>query len=406
MKKRLLVIGISMNCAGTEKSFLSFANTLNKDEYSVDLLLAKKEGLFMELIPSWINVIEMEKYGEMFLLSGSNAVKTMFDCFIKKDPLTVFELLPYFLKIVFDKKNRSSHATRMWIHFMHKMSAPEEEYDAAIAYWGDRTMFYMCDKVKAKKKIAWLHFDYSFPPRDDSIYLPYFEKCDTVVTVSEKVDKALKDKLPSLEKNCVMMENINDAELINSLAETADSYKDTDFNGKRVLSIGRIIEQKGFDFIPPVLKRLKDEGHDLRWYILGSGDEENVRALKTSCKELGVSDMLCFLGTTVNPYGYLKNCDIYAQPSRYEGKPITVQEALILARPIVISDYLSASEQLEGGRYGIICPIGPEGLYEGMKKMLCEEGLAESFIKELKMHDFGNSHEIEKFYLMLEDKNI
>lgn len=391
-----------MNCAGTEKSFLSFANSLDYDKYEVDLLLAKKEGLFMSLVPKEVNVIEMEKYGEMFLLSGANAVKTMFNCFIRKNPLLAFELIPFFFKIVFDKKNRSSHATKMWIHFMKKMPAPTEKYDIALAYWGDRTMFYMCDLVKADKKIAWLHFDYSFPPRDDSIYLPYFERCDKVVTVSEKVDTALKNKLPSLERNCIMMENINDAKMILQLAEKGETYPDIDsFNGKRVLSIGRIIEQKGFDFIPPVLKRLKDDGILLRWYILGGGDEENIRALKASLEENGVSDMMYFLGTTVNPYRYLKDCDIYAQPSRYEGKPITVQEALICAKPIVISNYLSASEQLCDGKYGLICEIGSEGLYTAMHRMLTEDGLAESFVAELQQHDFGNTYEINKFYDML-----
>jgi len=397
-KQKLLIIGINMNCAGTEKSFISFANTLDYDKYDVELLLAKKEGMLLELIPSQIKVTEMKGAGELFLMSGKNAASTLWNCFIKKNPFDAFIILPYFIKLLLFKESRSSIATRLWIRMMKKLWRPDESYDIAVAYWGDRTMFYMVDMINAKKKIAWLHFDYGNPPRDDSIYLPYFEKCDAVVTVSRKVDDALRDKLPSLNDKAILIENINDPSLIKSMAEKGDGFADA-FSGKRILTVGRIAYQKGLDFVPAALKRLIDEGHDLKWYILGDGDEDTVNELKAAIQREKIGDRCVFLGTTINPYKYIRDCDIFLLPSRFEGKPITVEEAKILSKPIVVSNYLSAEEQLCGGKYGVICDIGANGVYEGLSRML-SENLEEHFTKVLSAADFSNRNEIEKFYAL------
>lgn len=402
-KQKMLVVGITMNCAGTEKSFLSFLSALDFERFDVTLLLAKREGLLLDQIPDCVNVRIMKKYGDMFLLSGKNAAKTLVDCFVKENPLCLFEIFPYFVKTLLSKgEKRSSAATWMWLHFMKKMPAIEEEYDVAVAYWGDRTMFYMCDKVKAKKKIAWLHFDYANPPRDDEIYLPYFKKCDSVVTVSRLVDDSLKAKLPEIAERTVMMENIISPSQIRGLAEVGDTFPDTDFSGKRILTLGRISDQKGIDLVVPVLKRLREENLNVRWYILGDGDEDYKQYVSGLLNEAGIADMMIFLGTTQNPYRYLRDCDIYAQPSRHEGKPIAVQEAKIMCKPILAAHYLSAPEQLEDGTLGVICDIDSDAIYEGIKKLLTDESLCDTLRQTLAVRDFGNAEEIEKFYKMAE----
>lgn len=400
MKKKLLFIGITMRCAGSEKSFLSFINTLDREKYEIDLLLAKKEGLFLEQIPNDVNVIEMKKYGDLFLLSGKNAVSCIFNTLIKKNPLTAFRVLPYFVKLITQPSKRESVATKMWISLMHLMPKVEKKYDVAVSYWGDRTMFYMIDKVDAEKKITWLHFDYSFPKRDNEIYLPYFEKCDKIVNVSTAVDDALKRELPTLSEKCVVMENINSTELIRKMSESGKTFDDG-FDGKRILTVGRIAEQKGYDFAIPAFARLLRDSHNLRWYVLGDGDEDYVNHIKEIVKKEGVEDRFIFLGTTPNPYGYMANCDIYAQPSRYEGKPISVEEAKILKKPIFVCNYLSAEEQLECGKLGKIAEIGEEGVYSGLSQMLSDEKSIEKYIENLSSRSFSNESEIEKFYGMI-----
>lgn len=403
-KKKLLIIGIIMNCAGTEKSFLSFAQHLDYDKWDVDLLLAHKTGSLMNDIPSQINVLEIpdRELADMFLLSGKNAAKTIWNCFGRHNPFIMLEVLPYFLKILFKPSTRSETATRMWCSLLQHFTPFDKEYDVAAAYWGDRTMFYMCDKVKAKKKIAWLHFDYGNPKRDDELYLDYFSRCDSIVTVSEKINDSLKSYFPQIADKCITIENINDPRHIWNLALQGDSYPDRAYIGKRILSIGRISEQKGFDMVVDALVKLRSDEIECRWYIIGGGDEADVNALKAAAVDKGVADMLILLGQKANPYPYMRDCDIYVQPSRYEGKPITVEEAKMMYRPIVAANYVSANEQLDGGQLGLIVNIDADSIYRGVHRLLDDEELCGTFSQRLADRKFGNEEEIEKFYRIAE----
>lgn len=396
-KIKLLFLGITMNCAGTEKAFLGLANNLDYDRFDVTLLLAKAGGPLFDQIPSRIKVIEMPEYGEMFTLTGATAKKAIWNCYVKRNPLVLAGIFPYAVKSALFKKKRSFTAMRLWVRLMRKMPPVPDEYDVAAAFWGDKTMFYMVDKVKARKKIAWLHFDYSNPPRDDKLYLPYFEKCDKIINVSKAVDDALKARLPQIAGRCEVLENINDPKLIWDMALRGETFPDGWFTGKRILTIARICDQKGVDFIPPVLKRLTEIGLPLRWYIVGDGDEADVNRLKVQALTCEVADKLFLLGTKTNPYGYMRDCDIFVLPSRYEGKPITVEEAKIMYKPILVSRYLSADEQLEGGRLGMITDIGEEGLYNGLKKLLGDPGLCDIFTERLSKLPRGNMDAVKRF---------
>ena len=399
-KIKLLIIGIIMNCAGTEKSFLAFANNLDYSKYDVTLLLAKKEGKLIDKIPQQIKIKTMDqRYADLFLLSGANAAKTIWNCNIKHAPLTIFEILPYAVKMVINRSNRSGISTRLWCRKMSKMPEQKEENDVAAAYWCDRTMFYMCDKVKAKKKIAWLHFDYDNPPRDDKLYLSYFKKCDNIVTVSSRVNDALKNKLPQISDRCTVIENINDPITIDEMSKQGSSFDD-DYKGTRILTVARICDQKGQDMAVDALKRLINDGYNVRWYFLGGGDSTDIEALKKRAEENGISDKIVLLGTTDNPYPYIKDCGIFALTSRYEGKPITVEEAKMMCKPILATKYVSAAEQLDSGKFGVLCDINEESIYYGLKKLLDSSDLRGEIVSNLKNEDFGNKSEIEKFYNM------
>ena len=404
-KKRILFVGIGMYLGGTEKAFLSLARNIDYTLYDVDLLLAKREGPLLDEIPKEINIFELPEFGDMFLLSSKNTYKTIWNSIIKKHPASAFLIFSYFIRLLFSKTQRQSIATRMWIDLMRRY-APEFEnvfYDAAIAFWGDRAMFYTADKVKNSGRfITWLHFDYGNPKRDDSIYLPYFEKCEHIVTVSESVDAALKKALPAVSSRCVAMENLIDSANIRTLALKGESFPDTAYKGLRILSVCRLSEQKGVDFIPPVLNRLRKEGYDIRWYVIGDGEKEYKLKLVEDALRLGVADIFFLLGAKDNPYGYMRDADIFALPSRFEGRPITVEEAKIMMRPIVVSRYVSAEDQLNGGEYGVITDIGEEGLYTGLKRLLDSPELRDSLTLSLSKHDFGTCDKIKEFYNLID----
>ena len=384
MKKRILVIGITMAAAGSEKSFLSFAGAIDYEKYDVDLLLAKKSGDFLPLVPKEIRILEMGRMGELFLLDRRNAKRIILTRYLAKNPFRAFGLVPYFLRMkgAESPEARSFAANRMWLAMMEKMPDLEGEYDIALAYWGDRTMFYMIDKVTAKKKIAWLHFDYSHPPREDALYLSYFKRCDKVVTVSRVIEKSLKSALPEISDKIVTLENIINRREILALASEPADFGD-DFDGIRLLTVGRICPQKGYDLAVPAVARLIREGYPIRWYIVGRGEDDYAQQMEKQIRERGISDEVRFLGVRQNPYSLMRAADLYVQPSRHEGKPIAVEEAKVLCKPIFVTAYTSAAEQLEGGRLGLIGEISEEGIYQGLKKLLEERDFRESLQKNL-----------------------
>lgn len=402
-KLKLLIIGITMAPAGTEKSFLSFASCLDYEKYDVTLLLAKKEGLFLPMIPKQIRVIEMEDCADMFTLNGGNAMRAIWNSMVKKNPAVLFDIFPFAAKIALRIGIRADLTMGMWCRLEKRFPDLAEEFDVAAAYWGDKTMFYMLDHVKAKKKIAWLHFDYTKPQRDDTLYGPAFAACDAVVTVSKPIEAAMKDHFPALAEKIVCMENINDPQLIRDLALRGETFPDHHFKGKRILTVGRIAEQKGYDMAVEALARLRKEKYDVRWYIIGSGDPADERALKLKAIEYNVADMLILLGNTTNPYTYMRDCDIYAQPSRHEGKPIAVEEAKILYKTILATDYLSAREQLSDGELGEIVPISVDGIYEGLKKLLDNPFLAECYSDRLIGERQGNTEQMHIFESIVEN---
>ena len=377
MKQKMLIIGITMAAAGSEKSFLSFArHAIDYDQYEVDLLLAKKTGDFLSQIPKNIRVLEMGKEGEIFLINRDNAARIIAQRYLLKNPLRAFSLLPHIIKRKTAKTaaEKDFASNRMWCELLKKMPAWDTEYDVALAYWGDHTMFYMCDKVKAKKKIAWLHFDYASPPREDALYLHYFSKCDKVVTVSKKIEASLKQALPEIADKVMTMENIIDAEDIWQRASEPCDLADN-FQGIRLLTVGRICHQKGYDMAIPAIARLVSGKNDIKWYIIGDGEAIDKENLHERIRQYGLQDRVSFLGIRQNPYPYMKACDIYLQPSRHEGKPIAVEEAKILQKPIVVTDYSSAKEQMAGYPIYEIVEISEDGIYGGLQTMLKRIGI-------------------------------
>jgi glycosyltransferase involved in cell wall biosynthesis len=385
MKKRILFIGITMAAAGSEKSFLSFAShAIDYSRYDVDLLLAKREGDFLDQIPKQIRVLEMGDMGEIFLLDKKNAFSTILKYGVIKHPTRAASLLPYIMGRIFSEtsEKRIFAAHRIWMKLMALMPEWHDPYDIALAYWGDRTMFYMVDKVKAAKKIAWLHFDYKKPPREDALYERYFSACDRVITVSREIEDSLKKSLPRIAPKVLTVENIMDENEILNAAELPADFED-DFLGIRIVTMGRICDQKGYDLAVPAVVRLRKEGYPIKWYILGKGSPEEERALKEQICQYGAEQSICILGVRKNPYPYIKEADIYMQPSRHEGKPISVEEAKILCKPILVTNYTSASEQLESGKLGMIAEISVEGIYRGLKRLLDDETLRQQYSRNL-----------------------
>ena len=168
----------------------------------------------------------------------------------------------------------------------------------------------------------------------------------------------------------------------------------------RLLSIGRFSEAKNYDNVPDICRRMVKEGVDVKWFIIGFGGDEQF--IRRKIEEAGMQEHVIILGKRSNPYPYIKACDIYVQPSRYEGKSVTVREAQMLCKLVVVTNYPTASSQIKSGIDGVIVPMDNEGCARGLAEMITDKSLQERIVDYLKTHDYGNESEVEKIYKIVE----
>jgi glycosyltransferase involved in cell wall biosynthesis len=172
----------------------------------------------------------------------------------------------------------------------------------------------------------------------------------------------------------------------------------------KLLSVGRFTEAKNYDNVPDICRRLvNDYGEvDLQWYIIGFGGDEAL--IRQKIAEAGMQEHVILLGKKENPYPYIKACDIYVQPSRYEGKSVTVREAQMLCKPVVVTNYPTAHSQIRDGVDGVIVPLENCACAEGIASLINDKVKQSAIIDYLSKHDYGNESEVNKLYHMINSK--
>ena len=168
-----------------------------------------------------------------------------------------------------------------------------------------------------------------------------------------------------------------------------------------ILTVGRLVSIKGQAMIPRTTRLLLDAGYEVYWYLVGDGPlRETVEA---EIQKYDVAEHVILLGTQTNPYPYIKNCDIYVQPSFSEGYCTTTMEAKILHKPIVTTDAPGMREQFVSGVNGLIVDaMTPEALSGGIRTLLDHPELREKFVENLSHEVCDNSGELQKLYDFIE----
>lgn len=394
VKKNILIASFDLNVGGVERSLISMLNQFNYDEYNVDLMLYRHDGEFMDLLPIEPNLLKELPHYATFRKSIKQVLSE------KYYSLGTVRLLSKFIAMTKGKMKALDEQGYYQMQLMWKYSLPflpalDKEYDVAISYLWPH--YFVGDKVKAKKKIAWIHTDYSTVYTDVDLDCLMWHKFDHIISISPSCTEAFLHKYPSLSNKIVEVENITSPAFVKDLAnEWMEELvqNEHDFN---LVSVGRLCFQKGFDLAIQAMKLLVDNGYEnIKWYVVGSGEEE--AHLERSIKELGLEKQFILVGKKVNPYPYIKHCDLYVQPSRYEGKAVAVLEAQILEKPVLITNYPTASSQVTDGIDGVITELSVEGIASGIEKMLKNLMLREGLSKNNKETDFRNSTELEKLY--------
>lgn len=392
MKKKILFMVSSMNIGGVEKSLLSLLSVIPKDKYDITVLTLEKKGGFLDYIPSYITVEEAAWFKEIKPIIMESPQRTI-KKYLKENK--VFKI-PTFIYSYYKSKNTDNR----YIYYKNILkSIPENEgeYDVAIAYAGPTEIIdaYITHKVKAKKKIGWVHFDISKHKINEKLYENLYEKFDKIFTVSNEANKKLNEIIPSTVNKSEVLLNIISKELINEMAKEDINF-DNEFNGIKIVTVGRLSKEKGQDLAIKALANLKKGGYKVRWYCVGEGNSREE--YESLIKDNKLEEDFILLGATPNPYPYIKNSDIYVQTSRHEGYCLTLAEAKCLCKPIVTTNFNGAYEQLDNNINGIIVEYNEYEIYNAVKKILSNNNLKNKLIKNLIDKDINTISEINKFY--------
>lgn len=419
MKKRIFIQMHYMELGGGEMRLIGLLHGIDYTRYDVDLFVYSHQGELMQFIPKEVNLLpEMPEYANM-----ENPIREV----VKRGLFRVaYARLKtkwqYHRYLRANGLKRSNEVYRLLAdNIMPYLPSLEYlgAYDLAIDYMG--TPHVVLQKVNTKKKIGWLHTDYSIEHLNVQEEINIWSAFDYIVSLSPAVTKSFLMNFPSLENKMVEIDYIlsptfvkQRSELISQ--EEVEKEMPREENVVRLLSVGRFCEAKNYDNVPDICKRINSQLSTLRsalplgssknsqlyvrWYIIGWGSDEAL--IRQKIVEAGMEKNVIILGKKANPYPYIKACDIYCQPSRYEGKSITVREAQMLCKPVVIANYPTAKSQIQDGIDGHIVPQDNPGCAKGICQFILNRDLQKSISDYLATSDFTGSEEVRKLYNMME----
>lgn len=394
MKKNILFIIPSLGAGGGEKSLINLLSQFDFNKYNVDLFLLNHNGLFMDFIPKEVNVINIPEDVKVF---NKNLKESLIES------LSNGKIKLAYSRLMFCIKNRINTVGKCeqyaWKYLRNAIGKLDKRYDAAIGYL-EKTSNYICvDCVQADKKIGWIHNDYRKLDLDKEFDKKYFKKLNYLITVSEECESILKSEFPEEKNKIKLIYNIVSKKAIETLAQEKLDEDEMPKDKINILSIGRLHEQKGFDMAIEACKILIDKGYTVCWSIIGEGVEREKLELLIEKNNLKESFKL--LGLKSNPYKYIKACDIYAQPSRYEGKSVAIDEVKILCKPIVVTNFSTVYDQIENNVTGIISKMNSNGICNGIEELLINHKLKNKIVMNLNSLQLGNEDEIKKIYELL-----
>ncbi|MGL5352902.1 MAG: glycosyltransferase [Clostridium sp.] len=392
--KKILISSFDMEVGGVERSLISMLENFDYENNEVDLMLYRHVGDFLKLRPKNHNllpenkkytsfrksIVQLFKEGEIALAISRVRAR------IKANNIAQKNLF---------KEKGFIQMQLMWKYALPYLPKLNNEYDVAISYLWPH--YFIADKVKAKKKIAWIHTDYSIIDTDIDLDIKMWDKFDYIMAVSNECKNAFLKKYPSLKIKVRVMENITSPDFIKKMAEENIEDNIMSENSFKIVSVGRLSQAKGIDNAVKALKLVHDKGlSNIKWYVVGYGGDEAM--IKDLIKKNNLEDSFILLGKKINPYPYMKACDLYVQPSRYEGKAVTVTEAKILGKPVMITNYTTANSQVNNYIDGYITELSVEGISNGVVKLYKDKKFRKELGDNCRSVDYGNNSEFDKLY--------
>jgi len=383
MKKKILFIISNLESGGVSKSMSSLLNVVDTTLYDVDCFILNPRGVFLSSIPKSVNIISDERTALIF----------------SEFPANIFNLIQKgwiwdaFLRAIAAFFMLFSKGVGAWL-LSRRIFKVTKKYDLAVDYNGQHQLYYLVDFVKANKKVSFFHSDYS---KWDYYYImdrKYFPKVDRIFSISDICVTALTKYFPNEASKIELFENISSIELINELGSVP-----IDMGDNSIVTVGHLTKLKGTLIAIEVAAILKHNGIQFQWYFVGqdSKDFDYVQMVQSK----GLEAHIHFVGVTPNPYPYIKNASIIVHLSFFEGKSIALDEAKLLAKPIVVTNFSTVNDQFVHDYNATITSFDATTIAKDITELLTNSDLRTKYSQNLHNDSKDNSHEIEKLYHLI-----
>lgn len=392
-KKEILFVMNNLNVGGAEKALVSLLQIFDYKKYNVDLLLFKQEGLFLNQLPLEVTLLKEPENFRYFDMPFSRVLK---ENFFSGKWNVIYRRIQFKIRSK-QAKNPAEAEQFGWKPLSKTLKTLPKKYDAAIGFLEKNPNYFVVDRTIANKKIGWIHNDYISLALHKNTDNSYFNQLDSIATVSEECVKSLEKAFPQFKEKIQLIKNFSS---LKKLCALANDFVPQLVDKKFILTIGRLSEQKAIDKAIGAFEILQKHDTELEWIVLGEG---HLRpSLEKAIKEKGLDNKFHLLGNRLNPYPYMNKCAVYVQTSIFEGKSIAIDEAKIFHKPIVITNYPSAKDQITDGVNGLLADLNSVSIANKIRVLLDDKNLQNAFSERLKNEEHCDEDEIEKLYQLIE----
>lgn len=400
MKKLLFVIN-TLGYGGAERAMLNLFGALDPEKYEISIFVLTGQGELIHELPPHVRVLNKD-YKDCSVLTGEGRLllmKRVLQAGIGKGIFV--KRAGYLMRNLYSmqRKKRIQVDKLCWRILAEGAPEPDEEYDLAVAYLEGGATYYVADKVKARKKAAFVHIDYQKAGYGRSLDLDCYERMDHIFVVSDEVKEHFLESYPEYGDRVSVFHNMIDQRRIRRMAQDGEGFAD-DFQGIRILTVGRLSAQKRYDVAIEAMALLKKESAvPVRWYVLGEG--ELREQLKQQIRSLGVENEFKLLGVKSNPFPYYNECDLYVHATGYEGKSIAIQEAQTLGKPILATDCSGNREQIEPDVDGRMCPLDPQSVSREILWMIEHPERCKAYGEQAQRKEMYSTKGFDEFKAMI-----
>lgn len=370
-KKSILFVMNTMGRAGAERALIELMRILDPSRYQISLYVLIPRGELFEEVPDYVHILNRRTDSRSVLSVGGKIAVAASLIKAASGSGSLIKAVRRMRNM--ERSNNKAQNVQTKEKIMRRLLSDglpglPGRFDLAVAYLEGPATWYTAEKIHADRKAAFLHIDYRQAGYSSELDQGCYKVFNRIYAVSGEVQRDFLEVYPEYTDKTKLFFNIVNRKYIRKRAKESGGFTDN-YEGIRLLTVGRLYYQKGYDIAVKTASLLKKQGCEFRWYVLGEGEEKkNIRHM---IHEYGLEDTFFLLGAAANPYPYFSQADIYVCTSRFEGKSIVIEEAQALGKPVVSTGCTGVNEQINRDIDGIIIKgTESELLAEAIRKLM------------------------------------